>query len=157
MSRLLPTALVVVSLLALAGCGSGGSSTGEAKAPKGASAAVRHLYGAFPPPRTGSMEPSVARAVEAGEAACRGKTPLAVKDEFFRAAKGNLEPQQATMIGRVADFEAHEVTETGFVAGQLAADTYAATLSAVTAQAGYQGCIHSLAEQLERKLAPARG
>lgn len=175
--------LAVVVLAALAGCGSGGSSTGgsggssstgapgsessvkasariareaEAKAPKGASPTLRGVYRAFPPPPKKAMKPAAADAVEAGEAACRGKTPVAVKEEFYAAAKPNLEPQQATMIARIAGFEAEEKTDQGFVAGQLAADTYAATLGEEEVEPGYQGCVYALSLALRKRLAPKK-
>ena len=95
-----------------------------------------------------------ATAIEAGEAACRGKTPLAVKEEFYPAARRYLEAEQMKMIARIATYEAHDRTDPSFVAGQLAADVYATTLEEEEAQAGYRGCIHALAGRLERRLAP---
>ncbi|MBS1885811.1 MAG: hypothetical protein JSU06_01340 [Actinobacteria bacterium] len=126
----------------------------EESAPKGASRTLRGIYRAFPAPSKGSLEPAARKAVAAGEAACRGKTPVQVKEEFYAAAKRYLEPEQAKMIGRIASFERQAATEQGFVAGQLAADTYAATLSEEAARPGYQGCVYSLARQVEKQLAP---
>lgn len=180
MSRLLPPALIALLVLLVAGCGSGGSpSSGtsaaaetplspaqrmkatakatheaEARAPKGASPTLRGIYRSFEPPDTGSLEPEAAGAVEAGEDACRGETPKAVKEEFYAEAEGSLEPAQAKMIGRLAKFEARERTDESFVAGQLAADTYAATLPEELRPPGYQGCVYSLALALEQRLAP---
>ena len=91
-----------------------------------------------------------------GKAACRGKTPAAVKKKFYAEAEEYLEPQQAEMIGQLAKFEAREKTDESFIAGQLAADVYAATLEAEEAPAGYQGCIYSLARSLEQRLAPKK-
>jgi hypothetical protein len=168
MSKALLIPLIAAALLAPAGCGSGDSSTAsltvaakspreaEAQAPKGASPTLRGVYRAFQKPRTEAMEPDAVDAVEAGEAACRGKTPIAVKEEFYAEAEEYLEPQQAEMIGQLAKFEAREKSDQSFVAGQLAADVYAATLGEEEAQAGYQGCIYALARGLEQRLAPKK-
>jgi hypothetical protein len=60
------------------------------------------------------------------------------------------------MIGQIATYEQQAKTDRSFVAGQLAADTYAATLSAEEEeQPGYQGCVYALAQQLERTLVPS--
>jgi hypothetical protein len=178
-----PVLAAITIALALPGCGSGGSTTGaaapaggtpvvpappapakaatkqaaaaaEAAAPKGASPTLRAIYRQFPTPRTESMEPTAAKAVKAGAAACRGKTPTAVKEEFYAEAEEELEPEQAKMIGQIGHFEAQEKTDRSFVAGQLAADTYAATLPEEESQAGYQGCVYALAQGLEQRLAP---
>jgi hypothetical protein len=172
-----------VGALALAGCGSSGSSStstttssqsppetaaakaaaksaaaaakaAEAKAPKGASPVLRQIYRQFPAPKPEPQEKSAAKAIEAGEKACQGKTPLEVKEEFFPAAQASLEPEQAKMIARVGSFEANAARDSSFVAGQLAADTYQATLPEAVAQAGYQGCVYALAQGLEHRLAP---
>lgn len=168
MSKALLISFIAAALVALSGCGSGGSSTGssavaaktpqeaEAEAPKGASPVLRGVYRSFPKPDTEALEPEVVNAVEAGEAACEGKTPIAVKEEFYAEAEGNLEPQQAKMIGRLGKFEARERTDQSFAAGQLAADVYAATLEGEEAQGGYQGCVYALAQGLKHRLAPKK-
>jgi hypothetical protein len=168
MSRALLISLIVATLVALAGCGSGGSSAGsltvatktpreaEAEAPDGASPTLRGVYRSFQKPDTETMEPEAVSAVEAGEAACKGKTPIAVKQEFYAEAEGYLEPQQAKMIARIGKFEAREKTDQSFVAGQLAADVYVATLEEEEAQGGYQGCVYALAQGLKQRLAPKK-
>jgi hypothetical protein len=174
---------LALGALVLASCGSGGSSSttattsaqstaetpaakaavkqvaaaakaAEAKAPKGASPTLRAIYRQFPAPRPEPQEKSAAKAIGAGEKACAGKTPLQVKEEFYPAAQTNLAPEQAKMIARVGSFEANAASDASFVAGQLAADTYAASLAAADSQAGYQGCVYALARGLERRLAP---
>jgi hypothetical protein len=95
-----------------------------------------------------------AAAIATGERACAGKTPLEVKEEFHAAAGPHLEAEQAKMIARIGAYEGPAATDPGFVAGQLAADVYAATLEEEAAQAGYRGCVHALARGLERRLAP---
>lgn len=127
----------------------------EAKAPKGASPVLRGIYRAYPPPRTETMQPGEVSALGAGRSACEGKTPTQVKEEFYAEAKANLAPGQAAMIGRIDKFEARWETDQTFIAGQLAADTYAATLPEAAAGPGYQGCVYALARGLEQRLAPA--
>lgn len=179
MSRALAILLTVATVALLAGCGSGGSTTGssspaarqaavetatketakiaqegEAQAPKGASPTLKGVYRSFQKPKTKAMEPEAADAVEAGEAACEGKTPIEVKEQFYAEAKKYLEPQQAKMIGQIPQFEAKERSDQAFVAGQLGADVYAATLEEEDEQGGYQGCVYALAQALEQRLAP---
>jgi hypothetical protein len=162
------SALAALSLtlaMGVGGCGSGGSSTGVAMTPartttaaskpvretKEASPTVPPARSAFPPPDTEAMEPEAVSAAEAGEAACRGKTPSAVKEEFYAEAEESLTPEQVQAIGRLGKFEAQESTDQSFIAGQLAADVYAATLPPESAQAGYQGCVYALAQGLAPK------
>jgi hypothetical protein len=180
MLRIFSSVLILVLALALAGCGSGGSSSStssqspaetaavkvaveraasaakaaEAKAPKGASPTLRAIYRQFPPPQPEPQEKSAAKVIAAGEKACAGKTPLQVKERFYAAARPNLKPEQAKMIARIGGFEAKAAGDPSFVAGQLAADTYAASLPEAAGQAGYRGCVYALARRLERRLAP---
>ena len=92
------------------------------------------------------MKPAMAEVAQAGEEACRGKTPVEVKAEFFGDAEANLAPQQIKLIERIADFEAQAGGGQSFSAGQLAADVYAATLPDDVARAGFQGCVYALAQ-----------
>ena len=127
---------------------------GEALAPKGASPTLKGIYRAFQKPSTEGLEPKSVNAVAAGEAACGGKTPAEVKAEFFAEAKEYLEPEQLGAIAEIGKFEAQAKTDQSFVAGQLAADVYSATLEEDEEQAGFQGCVYSLARGLEKRLAP---
>jgi hypothetical protein len=169
-----------LAALMLSGCGSGSATTatnrpetvpatapvqqppapvpqsGGPKPPKGASPALREIYRQFPPPKAGSGATGSAAAIRAGERACANKTPVEVKERYFVAARPHLDPEQAKMIASIGSYESHEAKEYSFTAGQLAADTYEATLPAAVGQFGYQGCIYSLAGQLERRLAPAK-
>jgi hypothetical protein len=132
----------------------GEAKAAEAKAPKGASPTLRAIYRQFPAPQAEAAQKGSATAIAAGQKACQGKTPSAVKEEFYPAAKASLEPEQAKMIARVGSYEKHASQDASFTAGQLAADTYAATLPEADSQAGYQGCVYALARGLERELGP---
>jgi hypothetical protein len=164
-----------VSLLAVAGCG--GSSTtptsetaeaaaaaaaarrvAEDRAPRGASPTLRAIYAQFPPPNADPGVQGSSAAISAGRRACAGKTPLQVKSAYYPIAieRGALRPDsaEAKMIDRIASFQRNVASDQSFVAGQLAADAYQATLPPATAQYGYQGCVYSLVLRLERELAP---
>lgn len=179
MRQALPIAAAVAAL-ALAGCGSGSSTSmsptqrtpttragaaaakraraqaraAEAKAPKGASPTLRAIYRQFRPPAPDPEARGSAAAIKAGERACAHKTPLEVKEELYAAARPHLSPEQAKMIGGIDHYERTAPHDQSFVAGQLAADVYEATLAAPVAQFGYQGCVYSLARGLEGRLAP---
>jgi hypothetical protein len=184
--RALTAALTTAALLALGGCGSGGTTTSastatvaaprtpsaakpspaapggreESRAPKGASATLRQIYRQFSAPKPNPAVAGSAAAIKAGEAACAGKTPRQVKAAFYAKAlaSGGLEAggEEAKMIAKLGSFEAHAATDSAFTAGQLAADTYQASLPEAIAQFGYQGCVYSLARGLERELGPQK-
>jgi hypothetical protein len=158
--------LTCACLLLFAGCGSGGTSSETAspdvqlpkltpaqRAPKGASTLEREIYRQFPPPKANPEASGSAKAIAAGERACRGKSPVEVKEEFFAAARSRLLADQEKMIDEIGRFEQRSRTEPGFTAGQLAAGTYEATLPEAVAIYGYQGCVYSLAKGLKRELA----
>jgi hypothetical protein len=168
-------AALVLAIALLAGCGSSGgdSTTGteavtpsptapggkaEREAPKGASPVLREIYRQFPKPQPEAGSPGSAKAIRAGERACKGKTPLEVKQKFYAAAteNGTLVPNspEGKMIAELPHFEAQSSKSSSFVAGQLAADVYEATLPPAEAGAGYQGCVYALALRLKRELAP---
>jgi hypothetical protein len=98
----------------------------------------------------------VTAAIEAGRKACRGKTPLQVREEFIDSAAG-LSADQKKMIAELPKFEAQSGTSPDFAAGQLAAGVYEATLPEKEMVAGYQGCVYELALQLRRELAKKQG
>jgi hypothetical protein len=158
--------LTCACLLLVAGCGSGGSSSETAspdvqlpkltpaqRAPKGASTLEREIYRQFPPPKPNPGAKGSAEAIAAGEKACRGKSPVEVKEEFFAAARSRLLADQEKMIDEIGSFEQRSRTEPGFTAGQLAGGTYEATLPEAVAIYGYQGCVYSLAKGLKHELA----
>jgi len=133
---------------------------GEREAPKGASATLREIYRQFPPPNPNPAVRGSAKAIAVGRRACKGKTPLEVREAFYPLAveKGTIaeDSPQAEMIADIDDYEKRGSQDPSFVAGQLAAGTYQATLPEARAQFGYQGCIYSLALRLKQELAPRR-
>jgi hypothetical protein len=159
-------ALAVCGCLGLAGCGSGGSDSSTApnvpritvaqRAPQGASPIEREIYRQFPPPKPDRNVPKSAAAIRAGEKACRGKTPLEVKQEFYARASSNLLAGQKQMIAEIDRWAKRRKSDEGFTAGQLAADVYQATLPEELRRFGYQGCVYSLALRLKHELARHR-
>jgi hypothetical protein len=116
----------------------------------------QQLARVFPVPKPGPGSlPGAAAAIEAGRQACRGKTPLQVREEFIESAQG-LSGEQEAMIDELPKYEKQAVTS-NFVAGQLAAGVYEATLAEKEAVAGYQGCVYELALQVRRELAKKQG
>ena len=178
-------AALVVLAAALPGCGSGGSGqasssgvpkheteaaikaarrvgklaeTGRGRAPKGASSVLRELYRQFGAPKPSAEVPGSAGAISAGETACAGKTPIQVKDTFYRDAvsRGSLDQgsPEGRLVAKLGRYEARKTDDPSFIAGQLAADVYQATLPERVGQFGFQGCVHALAKRVERELAP---
>jgi hypothetical protein len=171
-------AIVVCAALGVGGCGSsGGKTPAEERAahraemsgsgrtsanshlnspPKGAPIVVKELYREFPPPQAASTVKGSAAAIRAGERACAGKSPVQVKERYLPIAleRGTIEAgsSQAKMIAEIDRYAKHVKTEPSFTAGQLAAGAYQATLARRLQTAGYQGCIYSLAKQLESQL-----
>jgi hypothetical protein len=107
-----------------------------------------------PKPQPGSP-PGAKKAIAAGRRSCKGKTPLQVREEFIGEAKaaGVMNPGQEKMIAHIEQYEKHSGQSPDFVAGQLAAGVYEATLPEDLRIAGYQGCVYELARQLEKELA----
>ena len=151
------------------GCGSGGSDTSTTQpnvhlpgqtaaqgAPKGASPIEREIYRQFPPPKPDPSVPKSGKVIRAGENACRGKSPLEVKEEFYVEAASQLLPQQKQMIAEIGHWAKQSKRDEGFTAGQLAADVYQATLPEAVNRFGYQGCVYSLAQRLKQELARER-
>jgi hypothetical protein len=136
--------------------GAGSSTAQGATAPIDPTAPMtEQLARTFPVPKPGPGSlPGAAAAIEAGRKACKGKTPLQVREEFIGAAQGLSEGQKA-MIGELPKFE--NQVSSNFAAGQLAAGVYEATLPEKKMMAGYQGCVYELALQLRRELAKKQG
>jgi hypothetical protein len=126
-------------------------------APKGSSPFVSELYRQFPPPEPQPGVKGSAAAIAAGEKACAGKTPGEVKNAFYPVAveNGKLDPgsPRGKMIAGIDRFEERITKEVSFTSGQLAAAAYQETLPQRLASSGFQGCIHALARELERRLA----
>jgi len=122
--------------------------------PKGASPLLREIYRQFQPPQPDPrMRRSSAKAIRAGERACKGKTPLQVREEFI--ADSDLGDDQAKVVAQLRKYE--KDPSANFVAGQLGALVYEGSLPEKIARYGYQGCVYSLAQVLKRRLAPDRG
>jgi hypothetical protein len=152
----------------LAACGGGGGestgSTGQSSPPAATRAEkplppnapmTEVLARNFPPPKPNPDAPPGSRAaIAAGRKACKGKTPVQVREEFIGKAKesGLLNPGQEKMIGEIDHFESQASHSPDFVAGQLAAGVYEATLPEKLRVAGYQGCVYELAQKLIREL-----
>jgi len=154
-------ALLLLACLAaaLGGCGGGGGSTQSTAAeapirgpqpPKGASPAELRVYRNFQPPRADPEVSGSAKAIEAGEAACEGKTPLEVKREFL--SHSDLSADQRQALAQLDSAEAHPGGD--YVAGQLAATVYEGTLEGSLGEYGYRGCVYALARGLEGRMGP---
>jgi hypothetical protein len=153
--------------VAVTGCGGGGEGSttettsaiqrqeerAEAEAPKGSSPVLRAIYRQFPKPQPDPQVKGSGKAIKAGEKACRGMTPLEVREAFI--GESNLLEPQAEMVAELPKFEKQEAENGSFPAGQLAALVYERSLPEdKLAQFGYQGCVYSLAKGAERRLAP---
>jgi hypothetical protein len=130
--------------------------TAAQRAPKGASPIEREIYRQFPPPRPDPSVSKSANVIRAGEGACRDKSPLEVKEEFYAVASSKLLPAQKQMIAEIGYWAKRSKRDEGFTAGQLAADVYQATLPEAVNRFGYQGCVYSLAQRLKHELARER-
>lgn len=111
-----------------------------------------------PKPAPGSL-PGAAKAIAVGRKACKGKTPVEVREEFISAAEagGGLSEGQKEMVGELDKYEKQASGSPNFAAGQLAAGVYEATLPEKLMIAGYQGCVYELALQLRRELTQKKG
>jgi hypothetical protein len=171
-------ALAVMATLILSACGGGSSGGTEAieqqtttrastkggfayggSSPKGkggkpAGSATIAAQFPEPKPQPGSP-PGAPKAIDAGRKACKGKTPKQVRDEFMAEAEasGLLNSGQKKMIANLARYEKQAATSPDFVAGQLAAGVYEATLPEELRISGYQGCVYELAQQLQKEIA----
>jgi hypothetical protein len=113
---------------------------------------TKQLAITFPVPKpTPGSPPGAEAAIKAGRKACRGKTPIEVREAFIDSAKG-FDPDQEKMLEELPKYEKQSGNSPDFAAGQLAAGVYQATLPELQATAGYQGCVYELALQLRREL-----
>jgi hypothetical protein len=124
--------------------------------PKGSSPFARELYRQFPPPEADPQVKGSEAAIEAGERACAGKTPLEVKETYFQIAveRGRIDPEspEGRTIEEIERFEARVTEEPSFAAGQLATAAYRETRPARLANFAGRGCIYALAKALERRV-----
>jgi hypothetical protein len=157
-------ALGMVSITATA-CGSGDSGSSTEQLPEKPKTGLGSLPGnapqtkviatQFPKPKTlPSAPPGAQKAIDAGRRACRGKTPTEVRDEFLQEAQasGLLNEGLEKMLEEMPKYEKQALTTPDFVAGQLAAGVYEATLPERLRRSGYQGCVYELAVQLRREI-----
>jgi hypothetical protein len=165
-------ALSVVAALALSACGNDGGSTSSEqptyRPPKPQASGFAHggqggkrggsasIALQFPEPKAEpGSPPGVQKAIDAGRSACKGKTPVQVRDEFIAEAEagGSLNPGQEKMLANIGHYEKQAAGSADFVAGQLAAGVYEATLPEQLRIYGYQGCVYELAQQLQKEIA----
>lgn len=106
------------------------------------------VYRNFQPPLPDPGVPGSAKAIRAGEEACKGKTPKEVKQRFISAS--DLSAAQRQALEGIDRAEAHPSAD--FVAGQLAALVYEGTLRGALAEYGYRGCVYGLAVGFKRGL-----
>jgi hypothetical protein len=173
---------IAATALAVAGCGgddgtSGAASTlpttppdatfpeptvpeGAPQPPKGASPVLREIYRQFTLRKPDPQVKGSAKAIAAGRAACAGRTPVEVERTYYPIAvsRGTLDPDsaQAKTISEIGKYAKTVSRDPSFVAGQLAAGAYQATLPPRIATFGYAGCVYELARRLEKQLAPAK-
>ena len=130
--------------------------TAAQRAPKGASPIEREIYRQFPPPKPDPSVPKSATVIRAGEKACRGKSPLEVKEEFYVEASSQLLPAQKQMIAEIGHWAKQSKRDEGFTAGQLAADVYQAPCLKQSTGSGTRAASYSLAQGLKHELARVR-
>jgi hypothetical protein len=150
----------------VSGCG-GDSGTGQADGSTEAATTPANsfpktidgqLAQTFPKPEVeAGSPPGTAAAIDAGRRACKGKTPIEVRDEFIAAAEAEVgfNEGQKEMLAEIAKFEKQASPD--FAAGQLAAGVYEAALPEEQKAAGYRGCVYELALQLRREIAKTKG
>jgi hypothetical protein len=95
------------------------------------------------------MRRRTAKAIRAGERACRGKRPIEVREEFL-SKSSLLGEQEKAVKTELREAERHPSGD--FVAGQLAALVYEGTLPDKTAVYGYAGCVYALSQVYKRQL-----
>jgi hypothetical protein len=158
------TMAAAASLTACGGSGSdsGSGPSGSTQGPgtEGANEVPKTIEGqlaaTFPKPKVQQTDlPGAKGAIAAGRKACKGKTPIEVREEFISAAEssGVMGEGQEKMIAELDKFEKQSRHSVNFAAGQLAAGVYEATLPEKLRNAGYRGCVYELALQLRREIA----
>jgi hypothetical protein len=109
---------------------------------------LRQVYSSFQPPRADPRVLGSAKAIRAGEKACRGKTPRQVVERYL--PESDLSAQQREALKQLPSAEEHPSAD--FVAGQLAALVYRGALASTLGEYSYRGCIYELAKGLKRQL-----
>jgi hypothetical protein len=152
--------LAVAALLAATATGCGGdddgSADGAAKPSDRPPPPPRALAENFPPPDTRGLSRGERAALRAGQRACRGKTPLQIRNEYLDQATSSgsldLDSPQGELVSDLANFRFEPNEGPSFATGQLAAGIYEATLREATANAGFQGCVYELARVQVRRM-----
>jgi hypothetical protein len=134
-------------------------TTGQGKAtepqiPPGTSPAnarqIETITERFPPPKGKTAKEQ--KAIEAGEAACQGKTPVEVREEFYPQAEAQFDQAQKTMIAQLESYERKADRDLSYAAGQLGAAVYEKSLTEEERSGGFQGCVFVLARGLVGRL-----
>lgn len=128
----------------------GKESTEKPQIPPGTSPAdarqIKTIAERFPPPKGESAQEQA--AIEAGEAACEGKTPLQVKEEFYGQAEAQFDSAQKAMIEEIEAYEDKASRDLSYAAGQLGAVVYEKSLPEGERSGGFRGCAFVLARGL---------
>jgi hypothetical protein len=118
--------------------------------PKSASPLLREIYRQFQPPESDPGVKGSAKAIKAGERACRGKTPLEIREEFI--AESDLSGDQAEAVSELERYERNP--SSSYPAGQLGALVYQMTLDdEALSSYGFRGCVYALSLGVKRELA----
>lgn len=137
--------------------GSGGSTAEAEPDPQTRRVRAQRLHQNFPKPAPAPEAKQTSdKVIAAGEEACRGMTPAEVKARFYAQAQANLDPDQRRLIEELPKYEEEAQRDPSFVAGQIAATVYAATLPETQHDYGFQGCVYELARGLSQELSTGR-
>jgi hypothetical protein len=118
---------------------------------------VKALKESFPPPKPAPKAKGLSeKAISQGQEACAGKTPSQVKAAYLNQAKPKLEPDQLKLVSELARYEAEAKDEASFIAGQIAATVYAATLPEAQHDYGFEGCVYALSRVLAGEISKER-
>jgi hypothetical protein len=113
---------------------------------------VHELDRQFSKPTPTAGLKGAASALAAGQKACKGKTPLQVREEFLGEAEANLSSDQMKLIKELPAYQKRDSKDPSFAAGQLGATVYSMTLPEESRPDGYKGCVYALAQQLKGEL-----
>ena len=72
-------------------------------APKGSSPFLKEIYRQFPPPKPSPQVKGSGKAIKKGEATCKGKSPLEVKEQFI--GESHLLAEQKKMVDQLPHYD----------------------------------------------------